>query len=91
MFGTVKNVIRTVELRNKILFTLSMIAIYRLGLQIPSPGVSLDGIETLANQATSANGIFGYLQLMSGGGISRLSILRSASCPTSRPQSSSRS
>ncbi len=74
MFATIRNVMRTTDLRNKILFTLSMIAVYRVGVQIPSPGVSLEGVETLSEQATTANGIFGYLQLMSGGGISRLSI-----------------
>lgn len=74
MLATIRNVMRTAELRNKILFTLAMVAVYRLGVQIPSPGVNLDGVEQLQTQATAANGIFGYLQLMSGGGVSRLAI-----------------
>ncbi len=73
--STLLNVIRTAELRNKILFTLFMIGIYRLGVQIPSPGVSLDGIQSLRDQSTEANGgVFGYLNLLTGGGLGSLSI-----------------
>lgn len=73
--STLLNVIRTAELRNKILFTLFIIVIYRLGIQIPSPGVSLDGIENLRNQTDEApGGIFGYLNLLTGGGLGQLSI-----------------
>jgi preprotein translocase subunit SecY len=71
---TVKNIFATPELRNKILFTLFLIMLYRLGAQIPSPGVNLDALVTLSDQSSDATGgIFGYLQLFSGGGLGSLS------------------
>ena len=42
---TLLNVLRTTELRNKILFTIFIIFLYRLGAQIPAPGVSLDEVR----------------------------------------------
>ena len=72
--STLRNVIRTPELRNKILFTLAMILLYRLGAQIPAPGVDLDAIEALRDQFDeNSGGIFGYLNLLSGGGLGSLS------------------
>ncbi len=66
---TLLNVIRTSELRNKILFTIFVIVLYRLGAQIPAPGVSLDGIEELrANADRNEGGVFGYLALFTGSG-----------------------
>ena len=66
---TLLNVLRTTELRNKILFTIFILVLYRLGAQIPAPGVSLDGIETLRNRADeNQGGVFGYLALFTGSG-----------------------
>jgi preprotein translocase subunit SecY len=66
---TLLNVLRTSELRNKILFTIFIIFLYRLGAQVPAPGVSLDGIQTLADRADeNQGGIFGYLTLFTGSG-----------------------
>ncbi len=66
---TLLNVLRTSELRNKILFTIFIIVLYRLGAQIPAPGVSLDGIETLRDRADeNQGGVFGYLTLFTGSG-----------------------
>ncbi len=67
--STLMNVIRTTELRNKILFTIFILVVYRLGVQIPAPGVSLTGIENLRRQIDdSEGGIFGYLTLFTGNG-----------------------
>ncbi len=66
---TLLNVFRTTELRNKILFTIFILVLYRLGAQIPAPGVSLDGIETLRDRADeNQGGVFGYLALFTGSG-----------------------
>ncbi len=68
--STLINVFRTTELRNKILFTIFMLVIYRLGVQIPAPGVSLDGLDALRQQIDDTDsGIFGYLTLFTGGGV----------------------
>ncbi len=73
--STLKNIFRTTELRNKILFTLFILIVYRLGVQIPAPGVNLDAVESLRSAADdTTGGIFGYLNLFSGGGIGNLSL-----------------
>jgi preprotein translocase subunit SecY len=73
--STLRNILRTPDLRNKILFTLFVVLIYRLGVQIPAPGVSLDAIEALRAQADeTTGGIFGYLNLFTGGGLRSLSL-----------------
>ncbi len=74
MLATIRNVLRTPELRNKILFTIFILAIYRLGAQVPAPGVDLDQLQLLRDNSDSGSGgIFGYLNLLSGGGIANLS------------------
>ena len=73
--STLRNILHTPELRNKILFTIFIIVIYRLGVQIPAPGVSLTAIEQLRAQAEeTSGGIFGYLNLFTGGGLASLSL-----------------
>ncbi len=60
MLTAVRNAFRIHDLRNKILFTLFIFAIYRLGAQIPVPGVDLDAIRTFADQAEDS-GFIGLL------------------------------
>jgi len=61
------------DLRRKILFTLAMFAVYRLGTAIPVPGVDLNQVQELAAQQESA-GIVGLLNLFSGGALERFSV-----------------
>ncbi len=67
---------RTPDLRKKILFTLAMIAIYRLGATIPSPGVSYPNVHACIKvlENGSNNGVFTLLNLFSGGALLQLSI-----------------
>ena len=75
MLTTITNVFKAPDLRNKILFTLAMIVLYRLGTKLPSPGVDLDEVVRLQDQAEQAGGgIFNYLDLFSGGALSSLSL-----------------
>ncbi len=75
MLTTIRNVIRTPELRSKILFTIAMLAIYRLGVQIPAPGLDLDSVELLRTQLEEQpGGAFSYLNLLTGGGLATLSL-----------------
>jgi len=72
--STIRNVFRTPELRNKIMFTLMILVLYRVGTQLPAPGVDLDAVQALRSQFdASSGGIFGYLNLFSGGGLASLS------------------
>jgi preprotein translocase subunit SecY len=70
------NAFRTPDLRKKLLFTIGIIAIYRLGANIPSPGVSYERVQqcigTLADEDQS--GVFTLLNLFSGGALLQLSV-----------------
>nr|PZN00409.1 MAG: preprotein translocase subunit SecY [Actinomycetota bacterium] len=65
---------RTPDLRRKLLFTLGMIALYRFGVAIPSPGVSYRNVELCAASASGSNNAFQILNLFSGGALLQLSI-----------------
>jgi preprotein translocase subunit SecY len=71
MFTRLANIFRVPDLRNKVLFTLAMIAIYELGTNVPLPGVSWTAIQSLQ---TKSSGVLGYLNLFSGGGLTRMAI-----------------
>ncbi|WP_062303315.1 preprotein translocase subunit SecY [Demequina subtropica] len=64
---------RTPDLRRKLLFTIGIIAIYRLGVAIPTPGVSYEAVEACLSES-SATGAFAILNLFSGGALLQLSI-----------------
>ena len=51
MFANLKNVLKIPDLRNKVLFTLGMVALYRLGANIPVPGIDLGQVAQLQEQA----------------------------------------
>ncbi|MEZ5154538.1 MAG: preprotein translocase subunit SecY [Solirubrobacterales bacterium] len=61
------------EIRRKIAFTAAMLALYRLGAYIPAPGVEASAISDLQNNF-AGNDILGFLNLFSGGSLSRLSL-----------------
>ncbi len=73
MLSRLGNIFRVPDLRNKVLFTLSVIALYQLGANVPVPGVSWAKIETLQKQAGSS-GVLGFLNLFSGGALLRLAV-----------------
>ncbi len=74
MLDTIRHVIQAADLRNKILFTLFIVMLYRWGAQLPAPGVDLDAVQTLRDEASEAGGIFNYLNLFSGGSLASLSL-----------------
>ena len=61
------------DLRRKILFTLAMFAVYRLGATIPVPGIDLDALRLFQAQQ-QVGGIYGLLNLFSGGALEQLSV-----------------
>jgi preprotein translocase subunit SecY len=64
---------KTPELRKKIFFTLSIMALFRFGSVIPTPGVSYTAVKTCLDQAQSG-GLFGLINLFSGGALLHLSV-----------------
>jgi len=73
VFSRVLNMFRVADLRNKIFFTLAMIGLYRLGSFIPAPGVDVEAVQQLRDQA-NLGGILGYMQLFSGGALTQFAI-----------------
>jgi preprotein translocase subunit SecY len=66
---------RTPDLRKKLLFTLGMIAVYRLGATLPSPGVSYGNVQQCIKVLQNGdNGVFTLLNLFSGGALLQLSV-----------------
>jgi preprotein translocase subunit SecY len=72
MLESVRNIFQITELRNRVLFTLALLAVYRVGNHIPTPGVNTDALAMLAEQAR--NTMFGLYDLFSGGNLSRVTI-----------------
>lgn len=77
MLSELSNVLKITELRQKIIFTLVMFLIFRLGTHIPVPGVNAAVIEQLF---TSGN-LFGLLDMFSGGALSKFSIFAMSITP----------
>jgi len=68
------------ELRNRILFTLCLVFLCRLGTYIPVPGVDVAAIASILNK-DSAKSVFGFANLFSGGAIERISIFSLSMMP----------
>jgi preprotein translocase subunit SecY len=66
------NIFRVPDLRNKVLFTLMIIAIYQFGANVPIPYVSWKQVESLA--VANKAGVLGFLNLFSGGALVRLAV-----------------
>jgi preprotein translocase subunit SecY len=67
-----RNVLKVPELRNRILFMLGLLACYRIGSFIPTPGVDTQALQTFFDQQGGT--IFGMFNMFVGGNLSRLSI-----------------
>jgi preprotein translocase subunit SecY len=66
------NIFRIPDLRKRVLFTAFILAIYRLGAWIPTPGVNSNQLEIMFNQQTGS--MFGLMDLFSGGTLRRMTI-----------------
>ena len=71
-FDAIANVFRIPDLRKRILFTLGMLAVYRLGAYIPTPGIDFNRLADFF--ARNSGTLFGFLDLFSGGMFRRLTI-----------------
>ena len=73
MLTNLKNIFKVQDLRNKVLFTLAMIVLYRLGAHLPVPGIDVGALTQLRDRAESS-GILGFLSLFSGGALTNFAI-----------------
>ncbi|MDQ4096356.1 MAG: preprotein translocase subunit SecY, partial [Actinomycetota bacterium] len=73
MFGSLKNMFKVPDLRNKILFTLLVIGLYRLGSNVTVPGIDFNAVQDLQRQA-ERGGVLGFLNLFSGGALTQMAV-----------------
>src|SRR2546421_7879686 len=71
-FEAIANVFRIPDLRRRVMFTLALLAVYRLGAHIPIPGINTLRFEEFVQQNQGT--LFGFLDLFSGGMFRRLTI-----------------
>ena len=79
MFQTIKNAFKTPEIRKRLLYTLLLIVLFRLGCYITVPGVDTIALSNLASGTT--NSFSGLIDLISGGAFSRFSIFAMSISP----------
>ena len=72
MFDKLANIFRIPDLRKRILFTLGLLFVYRLGGHIPTPGINTSALE--AYFQGQQGGLFGFVDLFSGGQLRRMTI-----------------
>ena len=73
MLSIYRNMFKVPDLRGKILFTLAIFGVYRLGATIPVPGIDLEAVQAFQEQQ-QAGGIYGLLNLFSGGALEQFSV-----------------
>jgi preprotein translocase subunit SecY len=73
MISTILGAFRVGEIRNKVLFTAGVLALYRLGTHIPAPGINSSAVNQIQKNF-GGNSILGLLNLFSGGGLGRIAI-----------------
>src|SRR5499426_2307007 len=72
MENPLKNLFAVSDLRNRILFTLALLGVYRIGNHIPTPGVNQEALRLFAEQAASS--MFGLYNMFTGGSLARVTI-----------------
>ena len=79
MFQTIKNAFKTPDVRKRLLYTLLLIVLFRLGCYISVPGVDTIALSNLTSQSTGS--LSGFIDLISGGAFSRFSIFAMSISP----------
>ena len=72
MDNPLKNLFAIADLRNRVLFTLAMLGVYRIGSHVPTPGVNTEALNAYAEQAR--NTMFGLYDMFTGGNLSQVTI-----------------
>lgn len=75
MIGGFTNITKIPELRNRILFTLGILAVYRMGVYVPTPGIDGAALASFFEAQTRGGSLLGLIDMFAGGALSRLSVL----------------
>jgi len=70
--NTIRNILSIPELRNRILFTLAILAVFRVGGHVPTPGINADLLQQFFEENRGT--VFGFVDIFSGGNFRRLTI-----------------
>jgi len=73
MLASLANIFRIPDLRKKVLFTLTIIALYQFGANVPVPFVNFSKVAQLT-AASKSSGVLGFLNLFSGGALTRMAV-----------------
>lgn len=73
ILSSIQNIFSIPDLRNRVLFMLGMLAIYRVGVFIPTPGINHDALMSLFESQASGS-ILGFFNMFSGGALKRFSV-----------------
>ena len=73
MLSSIRNVFKVADLRNKVLFTIVMLALYRLGSYVPVPGIDQNAVNTIKETAKQS-GVLSFLTLFSGKALTRFAV-----------------
>ncbi len=72
MLEQFKNIFKIPELKSKVIFTIGMLGIYRVGAHVPTPGVNGEALAAFFDQSKGT--LLGFFDLFSGGALSRLTV-----------------
>ncbi|HEY0871850.1 MAG TPA: preprotein translocase subunit SecY [Vicinamibacterales bacterium] len=72
MLDSLRNIFAIADLRKRVLFTLALLAVYRIGSKIPTPGINPEALQQLMQSA--ATGVFGLYDMFSGQNLSQMTI-----------------
>ncbi|MCL4822983.1 MAG: hypothetical protein KJZ57_02085, partial [Anaerolineales bacterium] len=71
----VRHIWNSQDIRQKLLVTLGLLALYRLAANVPAPGINHDALQAFTSSANAGGNFLGFLDLLSGGTISNFSLL----------------
>jgi preprotein translocase subunit SecY len=72
LVSSIRNIFSIAELKNRVLFTLSLLAVYRIGAHIPTPGINSEALSRFLTEKGGA--MMGFFDMFSGGALSRVTI-----------------
>ncbi len=73
MLSTILKAFKVADIRKKLAITMFILALYRLGAHIPVPGINVEAVKAVQD-SFSGSSILGFLNLFSGGGLSRIAL-----------------
>jgi len=75
VFSAIARVFKTPDLRRKLLFTLGILVVYRIGVYIPAPGVDYTAVRACLALGSTQGGVYDFVNLFSGGALLQVSVL----------------